>query len=189
MNDKDIMALFKKTKAFMTGHFRLSSGLHSGHYLQCALVLQYPKYAEQLCRELARKFKKDRPTAVIGPAMGGMLVSYETARQLGARSLFTERQEGRMMLRREFKLDKKDRVLAVEDVVTTGGSLKEVIRIVKESGAALIGVGSIVDRSGGTAKFGARFESLLKLNIETFPQEKCPLCEENIEIAKPGSRK
>jgi orotate phosphoribosyltransferase len=189
MTEKQVLEIFKKTNAFLKGHFRLSSGLHSEGYLQCALVLQYPEYAKTLCAELAKKFRDTRPTAVIAPAIGGILVSYEVARALGCRSVFTERENDIMILRRGFSLEKSDRVLVVEDVVTTGGSTKEVIEVVKKNGAEAIGVGAIVDRSGGEINFGLEFNSLIKLKIMAFKPEECPLCKEGIPVVKPGSKR
>ena len=154
MKKEEILNLFEKTNALLKGHFKLSSGLHSERYLQCALVLQYPKYAKYLCCELAKKFKKEKPSAVIAPAIGGVLVSYEIAKAFGCRSLFTEREDGLMTLRRGFDIRESERVLIVEDVITTGGSTKEVIEVVKQRGGKVIGVGAIIDRSGDMIDFG-----------------------------------
>lgn len=189
MQDKKIVEIFKKTSAFLKGHFRLSSGLHSEGYLQCALVLQYPEYTRALCAELAEQFKKAKPTVVVAPAIGGILVSYEVANALGCRSVFTERENDTMVFRRGFDISASDRILVVEDVVTTGGSTKEVIDAVRQKGSEVVGVGSIIDRSGGTADFGIMFRSLLKLNVKTYKPEECPLCKKGIPVIKPGSRK
>ncbi len=189
MQEKQILAIFNKTNALLKGHFRLSSGLHSERYLQCALVLQHPEYAARLCKELAKKFIREKPSVVVAPAMGGIIVSYEAARALGCRSVFTERDGGEMTLRRGFDIKKSDRALVVEDVITTGGSTKEVIDVVKQKGAKLIGVGAIVDRSSGGVDFGVRFEGLVKLTIETFKESACPLCKNGIPVVKPGSRR
>lgn len=185
----DVLEIFEKTNAFLKGHFKLSSGLHSEGYLQCALVLQYPKYAKVLCKSLANRFMKQRPTVVVAPAIGGILVSYEVATALGCRSLFTERENGVMTFRRGFSLKKTDRVLVVEDVITTGGSTKEVIDAVRQKGAKVIGVGSLIDRSCNVMDFGVEFKSLLKLDVKTFKLEECPLCKKGIPVIKPGSRK
>lgn len=185
----EVLKIFKKTNALMKGHFVLSSGLHSDQYLQCARVLQYPEYAEKLCSLLAEKFKDNMPDVVIAPAMGGILVSHEVARALGTKSLFTERADGKMTLRRGFQLNKKEKVLVVEDVITTGLSTSEVLKTVKDYGAIVIGVGSIIDRSGGKADFGVEFKSLLKIDIPTFKPEICPLCKNKTPLTKPGSRK
>jgi orotate phosphoribosyltransferase len=189
MSDRQILQIFKKTNAFLKGHFKLSSGLHSEGYLQCALVLQYPEYAKALCAELAKKFAAGKPTVIAAPAIGGILVSYEVAGALGCRSVFTERENDAMTLRRGFALSKPDRVLVVEDVVTTGGSTKEVIGVIRQSGAALLGVGAIVDRSCGDMDFGVEFRSLIKLDIKTFEPDKCPLCHKGVPVVKPGSRR
>ncbi len=183
------MKIFKDCNAYHKGHFRLSSGLHSEYYLQCALVLAYPKVAAKLCGELAKKFKDQKIEVVIGPAIGGITAAYEVARALGTRGIFSEREEGKMTLRRGFKLNRGDKVLVVEDVTTTGGSAKEVVEMAKALGAKVVGVGAIIDRSGGKAKFGVPFKSLARLNIKTYEPKKCPLCKEGIPISKPGSRK
>lgn len=193
------MKIFKDCNAYHKGHFKLSSGLHSGYYLQCALVLEDPKVAAKLCGELAKKFSAKSGSAsggrgkkidvVIGPAIGGITAAYEAARALGARGIFSEREEGKMALRRGFRLNRGERVLVVEDVTTTGGSAKEVVMMAKALGAKVVGVGAIVDRSSGKAKFGVPFKSLAKLNIKTYQLEKCPLCKNGIPIIKPGSRK
>lgn len=188
MTQDEILEIFKKTGALLKGHFKLTSGLHSGEYLQCALVLQDHKYAEILCRELASKFKSDGVTVVIGPALGGVIVSHEVGRHLGCCSMFAERENDSMTLRRGFKIEKRDRALVVEDVITTGKSTKEVIDIVRNSGASLTGIGALVDRSQDPG-FSERFESLLKIDIPVFTPEDCPLCKEKIPIIKPGSRK
>lgn len=189
MTEKQVIGLFEKHKALLTGHFRLSSGLHSEKYLQCALILQHPDIAAKLSKELAAKFSKDKIDVVIGPALGGITLAYEVARVIGARGLFTERHEGKMVLRRGFSIEKGEKVLVVEDVITTGGSTKEVIDVVKSLGGQVIGVGSIVDRSSQNLDFAAPFVSLAKINIETFEEKDCPLCKKKIPVTKPGSRK
>ena len=188
MNDKEILEIFKKTGALLNGHFKLSSGLHSGDYLQCARVLQYPRYAESLCSQLVDAFKDDKITCVVGPALGGVVVSYEAAKALGVRSIFTERKEGKMVLRRGFEIKPDDRILVVEDVITTGLSTKEVLEVIGSSGAIIVGVASIVDRSGKNIDFGVKSKSLLKLDLPVFSEEYCPLCKKGVEVTKPGSR-
>ena len=188
MTQKEILEIFKNTGAFLKGHFRLSSGLHSAEYLECARVLEHPEYAERLCKMLAEKFIPAKPDVVIAPALGGILVSYEVARALKLKSLFTERVNGKMTLRRGFEISKNDKVLIVEDVVTTGLSTQEVIETVRSFGSAIIGVGCLVDRSGGKIDFGAPFKSLLTLDIPTFKPENCLLCKDNTPLTKPGSR-
>lgn len=189
MKEEEVLGILKDSGALLEGHFQLSSGLHSAQYIQCALVLAHPEYSAKLCGAIAERFKEDRPTVVVGPALGGIVVSYEVARALGVRSIFAERENGVMTLRRGFSLDKKGRALVVEDVVTTGGSVKEVVELVKNNGVTLVGLGAIADRSGGKAKFDCKFESLAKLDIETFKPEDCPLCKKGSKATKPGSRK
>jgi len=188
MKEKEILEIFEKKGALLKGHFKLSSGLHSGQYLQCARILQYPEYAGGLCAQLAMHFKADKPTCVVAPALGGVVISYEVARALGVRSLFTERKDARMVLRRGFEIKPDDRVLVVEDVITTGLSTKEVLEVVKSTKAAIVGVGSIVNRSGKDIDFGVKSISLIRLDLPVFPPEECPLCKKGIEITRPGSR-
>ena len=191
MQEMEIMDIFQKTGAYKQGHFKLSSGLHSGAYLQCALVLQNPLIAERLCAVLAEKFSSDAPDVVIGPAMGGIVLAYELARPLKARALFTERDEdGRMRLRRGFQVSPENRVLIAEDVLTTGRSVKEVIALLREDGVIPVGVAALIDRSGGKLDLsGIKYESLIKLDIPAFMEEECPLCQEGMPLVKPGSRK
>ncbi len=191
MKEMEIMDIFKKSGAYHQGHFKLSSGLHSGAYLQCALVLQEPHIAERLCAVLAEKFAGDAPDVVVGPAMGGIVLAYELARHLNARAVFTERDaEGTMALRRGFSVSTKNKVLIAEDVLTTGGSVKEVIELLKKESIKPVGVASLVDRSSAKLDFGGvKHESLLRLDVPTFKEEDCPFCQEGIPIVKPGSRK
>ena len=182
-----LLAMFRRSNALMRGHFELSSGLHSGHYFQCAQVLQHTTQATAICRELARRFRSSRPTVVIGPAAGGIIVAYETARALGARTMYTERVDAEMQLRRGFTLTKKDRVLIVEDAITTGESARKVAELVEALGARVVGIGTIVDRSGGKVKFpGRKFTRLFALAFETFRPHECPLCSEQIPVTRPG---
>lgn len=191
MQEMEVMDLFRKTGAYKQGHFRLSSGLHSGAYLQCALVLQDPRIAERLCASLAARFAAVTPDIVIGPAMGGVVLAYELARALKAKAIFTERdQNGEMKLRRGFIVSPSQKVLVAEDVLTTGRSVKEVIALLKQDGIRPAGVAALVDRSGGRIDLGGiKHESLIKLNIPAFSEDKCPLCQEGLPIEKPGSRK
>jgi orotate phosphoribosyltransferase len=189
MNESQVLQVFKDEKAYLNGHFLLSSGLHSPNYMQCALVLQKPWVAEKLCKVLAKKLKGHKIDAVIGPALGGMVVSYEMGRALKVRSIFAERVDGSFMLRRGFSVKKNERFLVVEDVITTGKSIYEVIALVEKLGAKVEVVGSMVDRSGGAAIFAQDFLSLLKIQIKTYKPEECPLCrEKKIALLKPGSR-
>ncbi len=189
MNKEQIMKIFKDSGALTEGHFLLTSGRHSSKYIQCAKVFQYPQYAQQLTKELALYFKDKEVDIVIGPAIGGIILAYEMARCLNAKSIFSEREDGVMQLRRGFSIPKGSRVLVVEDVVTTGGSVREVIELVSRLEGDIVGVGSLVDRSNGKTDFGVKFHSLLTLNIESYDADACPLCKQNIPIIKPGSRK
>lgn len=190
LTDNQVLEIFTKTEALLSGHFLLTSGRHSDKYFQCAKVLQYPHYTEQVCTNIAEYFRDFEIDTVISPAMGGIIVGNEVARQLGKRSIFTEREEKIMTLRRGFTLDKDEKVLICEDVVTTGGSVFEVIEIVKSYGAEIIGVGFIVDRSNGKVNFGFPQKSTLTVEVISYPAEDCPLCKENkIPLVKPGSRK
>ena len=185
-----ILAIFRKSNALQRGHFELSSGLHSGHYFQCAQVLQHTKQATQVSRELARRFRSAHPTVVIGPATGGIIVAHEAARFLGARAMYAERVDAEMQLRHGFTVTKKDRVLIVEDAITTGESARKVAELVEGLGAKVVGIGTIVDRSGGKVRFsGHRYVRLFSLAFETFRPHECPLCSENIPLSRPGRPK
>ena len=185
----EIMAIFKESGALRQGHFVLTSGKHSAQYMQCAQVLQYPWLAATLGEALARCFTGVEVETVVGPAMGGIIVAHEVGRTLGVKALFAERQDGKMTLRRGFALKPGEKVLVVEDVITTGGSVQEVLAMVKALGAVPVGVGVLVDRSGGQANFaGLPFHSLLSMPIEAFSPEDCPLCAQGIPREKPGSR-
>lgn len=188
-----VLDLFAQTGAYLEGHFRLSSGLHSAGYLQSALVLQYPQYAERLGKVLASAMlsltKGQAPGVVISPALGGLIIGHEVARALGVRFLFTERDAGRRMsLRRGFSLAAGEHVFVVEDVITTGGSTREVIDIVQAAGAQAVAAGSIIDRSGGAVDLGLPRAALETLNVPVFEPERCPLCLEGRPVTKPGSR-
>ena len=184
-----LLKIFQQSGALLEGHFQLTSGLHSPRYLQCALVLQYPQHAEFIGRALAAQFSDDRIDAVCAPAIGGIIVAHETARAIGARALFTEREAGVMTLRRGFRLQQGERVLVIEDVVTTGGSTRETIDAVIDADGVVIGAGSVVDRSGGAVDLGVRRQSLLTLEVPSYHPSECPLCKEGIPWMKPGSRK
>ena len=184
-----LLSIFQQTGALLEGHFQLTSGLHSPRYLQCALVLQYPQHAEWIGRALASHFKGDKLDAVVAPAIGGIIVAHETARALGVRALFTEREGGQMTLRRGFRIDDRERVLVVEDVVTTGGSTRETIDAVTKAGGEVIAAGSLVDRSGGTVNVGSRRVALLTLDVPAYDPANCPLCKQGTPAIKPGSRK
>lgn len=181
--------LFRKSKALLDGHFLLTSGKHSAQYMQCAQVLQYPDRAATLAEGLASQFRDMDVETVIGPATGGILVAHEVAKALGVRALFTERENGIMRLRRGFTISPGERVLVVEDVITTGGSVREVLAVVREFEAIPVGVGILVDRTGGGVDFGLPMASLIKLHIEAYEALGCPLCARGIPAIKPGSRK
>ena len=185
----NIMDLLTKTGGLLEGHFLLSSGLHSPGYLQCAKMLAYPQYAQVLGQELGEKFSSQGVEIVIGPALGGIIIAHEVARALGVRAIFAERQEDKMCLRRGFEIKEDERVLVVEDVITTGGSVLETIVVTRSFGAKVIGVGVLIDRSGGRVDLGVPLEALAKLEIEIYSPDTCPLCRENIPLVKPGSRK
>lgn len=189
LTSEDYLDIFRKSAALLDGHFLLTSGKHSAQYMQCAQVLQYPDRAAVLAEGLAQAFRDKEIQTVIGPAMGGIIVAHEVAKALGVRALFTERENGMMRLRRGFTLSPGERVLVVEDVITTGGSVREVLSVVREAEAVPVGVGVLVDRSGGTVDFGLPQSSILQLNIRAYQAEACPLCAQGIPAIKPGSRK
>ncbi len=188
MSEAEVLALYDKTGALLRGHFLLSSGLHSDTYLQSALVLQHPEHAATLCAELAARFRDDRVEAVVAPAIGGILVAHEVARALGVRGLFTERDNGIMRLRRGFSIAADERCLVVEDVVTTGGSTREVMRAIAEAGGHVVGTASLIDRSGGTVEFPVKHAALATITVPAFKPEECPLCKVGSRAVKPGSR-
>ena len=188
MTQDDVLKLFRESGALLEGHFKLSSGLHSGGYLQCALVLQHPAHAEALGRALAGKLASHRPTVVLSPALGGLIIGHEVARGLGVRAIFAERQEKVLTLRRGFTLSPGNRVVVIEDVVTTGGSTKETMVVAEQAGATVVAAGSVIDRSGGNASLGVAFTSLVTLKLPTYQPDDCPMCKEGSPVVKPGSR-
>ncbi|MDN5363019.1 MAG: orotate phosphoribosyltransferase [Eubacteriales bacterium] len=188
LSQEEILNMFLESGALLEGHFLLTSGRHSNRYMQCARVLQYPRYAEKLGAALAEGFKDAGVEAVIGPAMGGIIVAHEVGRALRTRAFFTEREQGVMTLRRGFTLEPGTRVLVCEDVVTTGGSVREVMEVVREKGAQVVGVGVLVDRSGGKVDFGVPLRALLTMEIPSYDAAECPLCREGLPLVKPGSR-
>jgi orotate phosphoribosyltransferase len=188
MTEFELLTLFRRSGALLEGHFRLSSGLHSPGYLQCALVLQFPGDAEALGAALADRVRALGATVVLSPALGGIVIGQEVARGLNIRALFAERQDGALTLRRGFSLSPDDRVLVVEDVVTTAGSTRETIAVAEQHGAKVVGACSIVDRSGGTHGLDLPYAALLPMNLPTYPANECPLCKQGIEVVKPGSR-
>ena len=176
MTEAEVKELLLKHGAILEGHFLLTSGLHSGMYVEKFQVLQYPKATEKLCEGFAEKFKDEKIDVVIGPVTGGIILAHETAKHFGTRAIFAERDNGRMTIKRGFEIQPGERVLIVEDIVTTGGSVMEVIDVVREWGGIVAGVAMLVDRSGGTVDFGVPAKALLTLKIDTFTPENCPLC-------------
>lgn len=187
-SEEEVLNIFRQYGALLEGHFLLSSGLHSEKYLQCAMVLQHPDVATDLCFRLAGLFRSEKVDLVIAPALGGIIVSQEVAKALGVRALFAERVEGKLTLRRGFDIKPGERALVVEDVVTTGGSTKETMRVVTDYGGVVVGAGSIIDRSGGSIDLGVPYQSLVTLAIEAYQPKECPLCVKGLELVKPGSR-
>ena len=186
LSEQRILDIFSTTGVMLEGHFKLTSGRHSDKYMQFARLFEYPEYSQMLCAELASRFTD--VDIVAGPALGGIIMAYEVSRALGARNVFAEREDGVLTLRRGFEIPKDANVLCVEDVVTTGGSVKELLGILHICGANPVGVAAIVDRSGGQVDFGVRFESVYRAVITSYPEDKCPLCEQGIPVVKPGSR-
>ncbi|MCX5656880.1 MAG: orotate phosphoribosyltransferase [Candidatus Omnitrophica bacterium] len=188
MTREEILDILGKSSALLSGHFELSSGVHSEQYIQCALALQYPKYAAWFARSIAEKFRTEMITVVLSPAVGGIVLGQEVAKAVGARAIFSERENGKMVLRRGFGLDKNDRVIIVEDVITTGSTVEELISLAKSAEARILGVASIVNRSSGNLSFKDRFEYLIKIQTKNYPPDKCLLCKEGKPATKPGSR-
>jgi orotate phosphoribosyltransferase len=195
MTRDELLDLFRRSGALLEGHFRLTSGLHSSGYLQCALVLQHPTHAEALGRAIADRTRGLRSTVVLSPALGGVVIGHEVGRALGVRALFAERQDGALTLRRGFVIAENDRVLVVEDVLTTGGSTRETMQVARASGGQVVGAASIVNRSGpstGSGRAGPLFDvpfaSLLDIDLPTYEPDKCPLCAQGLPVVKPGSR-
>jgi orotate phosphoribosyltransferase len=190
MTQDDVLDLFRQSEALLEGHFLLTSGLHSGRYLQCALVLQHPQHAAALGAALAARLRELAGPAdfVIAPALGGILVAHEVARAAGVRGLFAERQEGVLRLRRGFQIQSNEKAYVVEDVVTTGGSTRETMEVVARAGGIVVAVGSLMDRTGGRASLGVPRAALATLDIPAFPPDGCPLCKTGSKAVKPGSR-
>lgn len=181
----EIISLLEETESIVTGHFELSSGLHSNKYFQCARLFQYPEVGEKIALELAKKIDFEVDT-VVGPALGGIIIGYEVARAMGKKSIFAERKNGELEIRRGFNLEKGEKVLIVEDVITTAKSALETAEVIKNMGGEIAGIACIVDRSNG--KTGIDIKSLVQMTVETFSPEACPLCQEGYNIEKPGSR-
>lgn len=200
MTRDELLDLFRRSGALLEGHFRLTSGLHSPGYLQCALVLQHPEQAEALGRAIADRTRHLHPTVVLSPALGGVVIGQEVGRALSVRAMFAERQDGALTLRRGFLIGERDRVLVVEDVLTTGGSTRETIQVATAVGGHVVGAASIVDRRGPSAlrqaqgsgravpDFAVPYVSLLEVDLPTYEPDKCPLCAQGLPVVKPGSR-
>ena len=187
MTEVEVRDLLTKTNAIMHGHFLLTSGLHSPHYVEKFNVLQHPEYTEILCKAMAEKFKDENIDTVVGPVTGGILLAHETGKALGTRAIFTERENGKMTFRRGFSLEKGERVLIVEDIVTTGGSIKEVIDVVREFGGIPVAVAMLVDRSNGKVSLDeVPCSALLHMDVETYAPEECPLCKKGMPLTKRG---
>jgi orotate phosphoribosyltransferase len=183
-----VLDRFRRVGALLEGHFRLTSGLHSPGYLQCALVLQHPAEAEACGAAIADGVRSLAPDVVLSPALGGIVIGQEVGRALGVRAIFAERQDGRLMLRRGFSLQRGEKVLVVEDVVTTGGSTQETIDVARSAGAKVVGAAAIIDRSGGKQRIDVPFHALATISLPTYQAESCPLCAEGKPVVKPGSR-
>lgn len=183
-----VLDRFRRVGALLEGHFRLTSGLHSSGYLQCALVLQHPAEAEACGAAIAERVRELLPDVVLSPALGGIVIGQEVGRALGVRALFAERQDGKLTLRRGFSISPGEKVLVVEDVVTTGGSTQETIDVARAAGATVVGAAAIIDRSGGTQRIDVPFHALATISLPTYQPEQCPLCAEGKPIVKPGSR-
>jgi orotate phosphoribosyltransferase len=189
MNREEILKLLEEVGAVRQGHFELSSGLHSATYIQCALVLQHPQFAEQLGRALADKFRELKPACVVSPALGGVIIGHEAGRALGVRAIFVERdRSGQMALRRGFQLNPGERVLVVEDVWTTGGSTRETIGVVEQSGGLAVAAGAIIDRSAGKVDLNVPARALLELSVPSYEADECPQCRAGSTAQRPGSR-
>ena len=189
MEKKAALRIFETTGALQNGHFLLTSGLHSPQYFQCALVLQYPQYLEQFCFDIFDFYREENDIDVIvAPAIGGIIVANALARMFKTRAIFAEREQGKMLLRRGFKIESNEKVLLCEDVITTGGSVKEVLTLVENSGAYPVGIGAIIDRSGGSCTFEIPFFATVQTKTVTYSPNKCPLCRQKIPLIKPGSR-
>ena len=183
-----VLDRFRQLGALLEGHFRLTSGLHSSGYLQCALVLQHPRDAEDCGEAIASLTRPLGVQVVLSPALGGIIIGQEVGRALGVRAIFAERQDGGLMLRRGFSLDRGEKVLVVEDVVTTGGSTKETIEVARAAGADVVAAASIIDRSGGERRIDVPFHALARVSLPTYAPDVCPLCAAGVPVVKPGSR-
>lgn len=189
LTQEDVRAIFLDAGALLNGHFKLASGKHSGEYWEKFWVLQWPHHVQTLCAEIARRYKDENVEVVLGPTTGGILLAFEVARQLGVRALYAETENGERLLRRGLQLPAGTRTLIVDDVMTSGGSVKECLDLAAKHEAVVVGAAVLVDRSGGTTDLGCRLESLLTVQAETYAPEACPLCAQEIPIRKPGNSK
>ena len=190
ITEERILEILKEAGVLLEGHFLLTSGRHSNKYLQCARIFRHTKYSEELCAALAEQYKNENVDIVIGPALGAVQMAYEVSRQIGCENFFAEREDGKMVLRRGFSINPGQRILVVEDVVTTGGSVREVVEIVQEMGGIVVGIGSVVDRTGGKIDFGVPFKAVISMNVESWQADECPICKQGtMPLVKPGSRK
>ena len=189
LTQEQALDCYRKTGAILKGHFKLTSGRHSDTYMQSAKLFIDTKQSEIVCKALAEKLSGEKIDLVVSPAIGGILMGYEVARQLGVPNIFAERENGEMTLRRGFAIEKGTKVVVVEDVVTTGGSVKEVVKLVQSMGAEVVAVASLVDRSNGNVDFGVKYVNLISMEVTSYEPDECPLCKEGkIELVKPGSR-
>ena len=188
ITNEQALLMLKDAGVLLEGHFLLTSGRHSERYLQCAKIFKDTKLSETLCKELAVRLGDNKPDVVAGPAIGAILMSYEVSRHLSVPNIFAERENGEMVFRRGFSIEKGQRILVVEDVVTTGGSVKEVVKLIQDAGGIVMGIGAIVDRTGGKIDFGVPFYSVLSVEVESFEADNCPICKTGVPIVKPGSR-
>ncbi len=188
LSQERIIEILKEAGVLLEGHFQLTSGKHSNKYLQCAKIFKNAKYSEELCKDLAEKYADKGVDVVIGPAMGAVIMAYEVSRHLKVPNFFTERENGEMTLRRGFQIEKGQKVLVVEDVVTTGGSVREVIEVVRNAGGEVVGVGSIVDRTGGKIDFGVPYAAVISMEVTAYEPDECPMCKNGEPVVKPGSR-
>jgi len=189
LDQTEIINLFKETNVIQTGHFELSSGRHTDTYLQCAQILQYPEYTNKLAVEIANLWENEDIDLVVGPAIGGIVISYAVASKMGSRNIFSERKNGEMKFRRNLEVKENEKVLIVEDVVTTGGSVREVIDLLEDFMADIVGISSLVDRSNGQVEFAYTFKPLIQLKVDSYKEDECKFCKKRIPINKPGSKK
>ena len=189
MTEKDVENIFRDCGALMSGHFLLSSGLHSDSYLEKFRIFEQPKIHETLITEILTHFDVSNVETVLGPALGGVIMASEAARQIGSRAVFSEKEDSKLTLRRGFKLSEGEKILILDDIVTTGGSVKETIVIAEKAGAEIIGIGILADRSGGRADFGYEHYALMNLDLPVYKPEECPMCADKQALTKPGSRK